>query len=245
MSVEVEGVAIGIAVRGNGPMEEFARALEPLRTDREANHNYSVWFAGDHRVFHRLQWGGCTVVRSRDPNRFARALALHLSGHGTPPSGLVRSDGVVAVHGDNATVLPASLRQRIPVFDRRLRETGVILHDAPWVDFDPRSAEVVVESPGRSVSYFDDVLAKLPPVGRPEATAEPGRYRLAGWHFDRIALREEPMSAADAVANVLAGLRSPLTHQDQLAAVAAMFDRTPFDDLPLRTPRELLDQIRT
>jgi len=234
---------IGIAVRGDGPKAEFTRALASVRTDRQPNHNYSVWFAGDHRVFHRLQWGGCTVVRSRDPNRFALALARHLSGHGPPPAGVVRTDGVVAVHGERATVLPVSIRQRIPVYDRALREAGVVLHDGPWVDFDPHSGEVVIEAPGLSPACFDEVFDRLPGGRRREAVAEPGRYALTGWFFDPVGLREERLSIADAVASVLAGLRWPLTRVDQPAAVAAMFERTRFSDTPAGTPRELLAEI--
>jgi hypothetical protein len=245
MTIEVEGVVIGIAVRGDGPSREFARAVESMRCDRDANHNYSVWLSGDRRVFQRLQWGGCTVVRTRDPNRFGRALALHLSGHGAPSAGLMRTDGVVAVHDGRATVLPVSLRQSIPTYERPLREAGVILHDAPRVDVDPHTGEVVLEAPRLAAAHFDEVVDRLPPAPRREPIAEPGRYPLAGWYFTSLGLAEANMSTADAVAAVLTGLRSRLTHEDQPAAVAAMFERIPFGRLRFLTPRHLLDQMRT
>jgi hypothetical protein len=238
-------VVIGLVVRGDGPGDFFRRALEPLRTDSEANHNYSVWFSADPRVFQRLQWGGCTVVRTRDPDRFLRALALHLSGHGIPPMGLLRTDGVVAVHDARATVLPASLRRDIPVYERSLRQAGIILHDSPWVDVDPDSGEVVLEPPRLAASGFDEVVRRLPPARRPEPTVEYGRYPLAGWYTALVAESEEPMSTAEAVAKVLSGLRSPLTDRNQPMAVARMFERTAFGRLWFRTPRQLLDQIRT
>ncbi len=236
---------IGVAVRGDGPGQELARALDAARTDRDANHNYTVWFSGDRRVFQRLQWGGCTVVRTRDPNRFGRALALHLSGHGAPSRGLVRTEGVVAVHDGRATVLPASLRQSVPTFEGPLRRAGVVLHDAPWVDVDPHTGEVVLEPPRLAAARFDEVVARLPPAPGPDPIAEPGRYPLAGWYFPSLALGEQHMSTADAVATVLARLRSPLTHEDQPAAVAAIFERTSFGRMLFRTPRQLLEQMRT
>ncbi len=245
MSIEVEGVVIGVAVRGDSPGDELARALESVRSDRDANHNYSVWFSGDRRVFHRLQWGGCTVVRTRDPSRFGRALALHLSGHGAPSPGLVRTEGVVAAHDGRATVLPGSLRQSIPTFERPLRQAGVILHDAPWVDLDPHAGEVVLEPPRLAAVRLDEVVARLPPAARPDPVAEPGRYPLAGWYFTSTGLDDQHMSTADAVATVLSRLRSPLTHESQPAAVAAMFERVPFGRMWFPTPRELLDQMST
>lgn len=245
VSIEVEGVVIGIAVRGAGPVEELTRALEPLRTDRDANHNYSVWLSDERRVFQRLQWGGCTVVRTRDPNRFGHALALHLSGHGAPSAGLVRTDGVVAVHGNRATVLPASLRRSVAAYERRLREAGMVLSDVPWVDVDPHTREVVLQPPSLSVARFQAVVERLPPARRPDPVAEPGRYPLAGWYFAPIGLEDEPMSVVDAVATVLSGLHWPLTAADEPAELAAMFARMPFDRLMFRTPQELLHQMRT
>jgi hypothetical protein len=245
LSVEIEGVVIGLVVRGDGPGELFRRALEPLRTDSEPNHNYSVWFSADPTVFQRLQWGGCTVVRTRDPGRFGRALALHLSGHGAPAQGLLRTDGVVAVHDGRATVLPASLRREIPVYERPLREAGLILHDAPWVDFDPDSGEVVLEPPRLAAGDLDEVLRQLPPARRPEPSVEYGRYPLAGWYTASVADSEGPMSTAELVATVLSGLCSPLTDAKQPGAVARLFERTAFGRLWFRTPRQLLDQIGT
>jgi hypothetical protein len=234
---------IGVAVRGDGPLDEFRRVLEPLRSDREANHNYSVWFADDPQVFQRLQWGGCNVVRTRDPNRFARALAFHLSGHGAPPAGLVRTDGVAALHDGRVTVLPGSIRQSIPAYERPLREAGVILHDAPWVDADLASGEVVLQPPRLPADRFDRVVDRLPPADHPDPTAEPGRYPVAAWYFASHDPGKPPMSVADAVGTVLSRLGSPLTQDDQPGALAALFERTPFGYIRLRTPRHLLDQI--
>lgn len=234
---------IGVAVRGGGPVEELVRALEPLRTDREPNHNYSVWLSDDRRLFHRLQWGGCTVVRTRDPHRLARALAAHFGGHGPPPAGLLRTDGVMACHGSRATVLPPSLRQSIAKYERPLRDAGVVLSDAPWVDLDPRTGDVVLQPPPPWAARFGPVVDRLPPPDRPQPMVEPGRYALAGWFFDSIGFDEEPMSITDAVATVLSGLRSPLTGDDQAAAVAEMFGRMAFGRMLSWTPRELLERM--
>lgn len=243
MSIEFDHVAVGIAVRGDGPRDEFVRALEPWHSDRVANHNYSVWFSNDRRSFHRLQWGGCTVVRTRDPERFRRAIALHLGGHGAPASRLLRADGILAVHDGRATVLPDSMRQSLPKFERPLREGGVLLHDAPWVDIDPNTGEVLVEPPRLPPARFDDLVDGLPQPARLEPVVDPGRYPLAAWYFPAWA--EEPMSKPDAVVMVLNGLRWPVSDEDQLRALAAVFEHTLFGPLPWRTPRELLDQVRT
>ncbi len=235
-----------MATRGKGPRSQFLRALEPWRTDHIANHNYSVWFSEDRRRFHRLQWGGCTVVRTHDPVRFGRALALHIGGHGAPSSGLLRTDGVVAVHDGQATVLPAVLRQRIDKFERPLREEGVILHDAPWVDIDLSTGEVVIEPPRLPPARFDDIVSSLPQTRRPDPAVFPGSYALAAWYFPWTKRAQQPIpSKADAVALVLGALRWPLSDDDQLPALQAMLQRVPFGRLPLRTPSELLDQIRT
>jgi hypothetical protein len=234
---------IGIAVRGDGPCDELVRALEPLRSDAKAEHNYSVWFSDDPQVFQRLQWGGCNVVRTRDPNRFARALALHLSGHGAPTPGLVRADGIAAVHDGGVTILPAALRQSMATYERPLRDAGVILHDAPWVDVDPAASDVVLEAPKLPAARFDDVVKHLPASHRPDPAAEPGRYRLAGWYFATVDPGGDPMSQADAVGTVLSRLGWPLTQDDQPEALTAVFERTPFDYIRLGKARDLLDKI--
>jgi hypothetical protein len=236
-------VVIGIAARGDGPLAEFVRALDGVRSKEPPNHNYSVWFSDDPRAFQRLQWGGCTVVRTRDPNRFGLALALHLSGHGVPPQGLLRTDGVVAVRDGSAMVLPAVLRQRIPRFERPLREAGLLLSDAPWVDVDPRTGEVVLDPPPAAVD-FAEVVARLPEARRAEPVAPPGRYRLTGWYFN--ASRKAPpgeMPAVEAVAAVLSSLRWPLKEETGPAAVARMLDHVPAARIASGTPGELLEGI--
>lgn len=237
----MDGFLIGIAVRGDGPTREFVRALETMRTSHEANHNYSIWLSHDPKMFQRLQWGGCTAVRTRDPNRFGRALALHLSGHGAPPKGLVRVDGLVVVHDRQATVLPPSLRGQIPTYDRPLRQAGVILHDAPWVDVDPHTGEVVLEPPALALSAFQEVADRLPRATRPDPVSEPGRYQVTNWFL--AAPGSTPISVADAVTAVLGSLSWPVTSDNDLAAVTALFDQTPFDRMAFRTPRELLERI--
>ena len=233
---------IGVAVRGEGPRDEFLRAIEPLHSDREADHNYSVWFSSDPQVFQRLQWAGCNVIRTRDPKRFARALAFHLSGHGVPPPGLVRADGVIAVHEGRVTVLPASMRQSTATYERPLRDAGIILHDAPWVDADLSTGEVVLSPPPLPAERFDDVVYRLPAAEHPDPTTEPGRYPLAGWYFGSLD-PGQPMSVADAVGTVLSRLGWPLTSEDQPMALAAMFHQTPFGYIQLQSPSDLVDQI--
>lgn len=242
LSIEFDHVLIGVAVRGEGPRAQFARALERWQSDRVANHNYSVWFSGNRRAFHRLQWGGCTVVRTRDRERFRRALAFHLGGHGAPTRGLLRTDGIVVVHDARATVLPASMRQNLHRFERPLREGGVIFHDAPWVDIDPYTGEVFLEPPRMPTARFDDVVDGLPQPAQTEPVTEPGRHPLAAWYFPPWVQR--PFSRAHAMETVLSESHWPLSEDDQLAALGAVFERTPFGPLPLGTPRELLDQVR-
>jgi hypothetical protein len=237
-------VVIGLAVRGDGPVDEFHRAIEPVRTDRQAEHNYSVWFSSDSKTFHRLQWGGCTVVRTRDPERFGRALAFHLSEHGAPRAGLVRTDGLVALYDGRAFVLPSTLRQQMPAYESPLRAAGVILHDAPWVDFDPGTGEVVLEPASFAASHFDEVAQLLPRPRRSDPVTPFGRYQAAAWYFIAIPGAEGPMSRSEAVAAVLSGLRSPLTDEGEAAAMATLFERVPFGRLALETPKELVERIR-
>lgn len=234
---------IGVAVGGDAPSDEFRRALEEFRTDRQAGHNYSVWLSADPRVFQRLQWGGCTVVRTRDPNRFGRAVAFHLSGHGAPPGVLLRTDGVVAVHDGRATVLPGSFRQQIPTHESPLRAAGIVLHDAPWVDFDPSSGEVVLQPPPLA-GRFGDMIARLPAARRSDPVTEFGRYPLAGWYIASQPGAGKDVSITDAVAAVLSGLRAPVAEEDQLTAVAAMFERIPLQRLRSATPTGLIDDLR-
>jgi hypothetical protein len=244
LSVECEGTVVGVAIRGDAGVEELRRALDAFRTDRVPNHNYTVWLSGDRRTFHRLQWGGCTVVRTRDAGRFGEALARHLSGHGAPSPGLVRTDGVVALHGERAYVFPASFRQAIPTFERPLRQAGVTLVDAPWVDLDPSDGVVALEPPRLAASHFAAMVDNLPTTARPDRPAEPGRYRIAHWYLGSLVPNDQSMSVADAIATVLAGLRNPLSTDDGPAALAAMFERIPFGRWVFQTPRELLDHLR-
>ena len=243
LSIEFDHVVVGVAMRGEGPRDHLFRALEPWHSDRVANHNYSIWCSKDRRSFHRIEWGGCTVVRTRDPARFGRALALHLGGHGAPTGRLLRTDGVLAVHDGRATMLPPSMRQSLPRFERPLREGGVIFHDAPWVDIDPYTGEVLLEPPRMPPARFDDIVDGLRPPAQPEPVADPGRHPLAAWYFPPWA--HGPMSKADAVEAVLNGLSWPLVDAAQLSALGAVFERTPYGRLPLGTPRDLLDQVRT
>lgn len=235
---------IGIALRGAGPVEELVRALQPLRTTGDANHNYSVWLSDSLRVFQRLQWGGCNVVRTRDPNRFGRALAFHLAGHGAPPPGVIRTDGVVVIHGSTATVLPGSFRQRIAAFERPLRQAGILFSDAPWVDVDPQVAEVVLPQPPPLATEFRAAMDRLPPARRQDPLPEPGRYPVAGWFFAPLGLDQKPMSVVDAVAAVLSSLHRPLAQAVDPMALAAMFARTTIDRPLFATPQELLSRIR-
>jgi len=181
-------------------------------------------------------------VRTRDPHRFVRALAYHLSGHGAPPAGLVRADGMVAVHDGRAILLPASMRQSTATYERPLRDAGIILHDAPWVDVDLATGEVVVTPPRLPADRFADMVARLPAADHHDPTVEPGRYPLAGWYFASLDPGRS-MAVADAVGTVLSRLGWPLTAADQPAALAGLFDRTPFGYIQLRSPRDLLDQI--
>jgi hypothetical protein len=158
---------------------------------------------------------------------------------------LLRTDGVLAVRGDRATVLPASFRQAIPAYDTPLRKAGVMLVDGPWVDVDPHRAEAVIE-PGRlAASHFDEVVARLPPAARPEPTAEPGRYAIAAWQFNSATRVNAAMAVIDAVATVLASLRRPLTDVEDAAALAATFESIPFGPKFFGSPRELIDQLET
>jgi hypothetical protein len=182
------------------------------------------------------------VVRTRDPKRFGQALALHLSGHGPPSPGLLRTDGVLALRDGRATVLPTTFRQQIPRYERPLREAGILLHDAPWVDFDPHTGEVALEPPLLAPGYFDDVVDRLPPAPRPDPTPAAGRYPLGSWYF-AAAAGEESMSHADAVVAVLNQLRAPLTGGSELRAVATMFEQTPFGRRRFRSLSDLLNQI--
>lgn len=185
------------------------------------------------------------MVRTRDPQRFGRALALHLSGHGAPSDGLLRTGGIVAVRDDRATVLPISLRQQIPAYERPLRDAGVILHDAPWVDLDPYTCEIVVGPPALAAMDFNEVTHRLPPPPRPDPVVEAGRYPVTCWYFTEAGSGEQHMAESEAVATLLSMLRSRLVDEEQLSAVAAMYERTPFGRLPLRTPGELIEQLRS
>ena len=236
---------MGVAVRGDVEAGDiFRRTLETFRTDEQADHNYSVFFSSDRRAFHRLQWGGCTVVRTRDPKRFGQALALHLSGHGSPPAGLLRSDGVVAIRHARATVLPETVRQEIPRYERPLREAEVLLHDAPWVDFDPVTRDIALEESPLAPSFFDTVVNRLPPGPRPEPTLAPGRYPLAAWYF-ALGRPTQPMAEIDAVAALLSQLHEPIADRRQLRAAATMFEQMPFGRRWFASPSELLGQIST
>lgn len=140
-------------------------------------------------------------------------------------------------------MLPASFRQAIPTFERPLRQAGVALVDAPWVDLDPSNDVVALEPPRLAASHFAAMVDELPTTARPDRPAEPGRYRIAYWYLGSLVPTDHSVSVADAVATVLAGLRNPLLTDDGPSALAAMFERIPFGRWMFQTPRELLEHL--
>lgn len=178
--IDVDGTLIGVRT---SPVLDAAvrRALEPLlRPDVvDGPVNYSLHAADDERSFHMLYWGGCGVVRTRDPARLAAAFAAHLGGH-APAAGLLRLHGAAVLRPDGSIAVHPP-RTNLGLLDRRLLEAGCAFVDSPYVDVDPTTLEVVVNPPSLSPSIVDALRNAMRPLhrGPVEKFAAPGRRPLA------------------------------------------------------------------
>ena len=114
-------------------------------------------------------------MRTRDLHALVRAVDRHVGGHRPPGEGIVRFAGLAAIGPAGAIVVSGRARQGLARYQGRLRALGFEMLDAPWVDVDRATAEVVVRDPG--LLDVDAVVAALD--GRPHV---PGRAVTAGRH---------------------------------------------------------------
>jgi hypothetical protein len=225
--IDVDGLLIGVrtTLELDGPLRD---ALEPLlRPDIvDGPVNYSLNAATDDRSFHVLYWGGCIAVRTRDPARLAAGLAAHLGGHAEPPA-LVRLHASGAVRPDGSVALLPSLTNPGPL-DRRLRAAGCALIDAPYVDIDPATLEVVGHAPSLAPGVVSALAAALAPLpsGDPEPLTSPARRRLAVLALPR------PLDAGPgAVVHRLLQLVPVADRANALPALAELARRIPAEPL--------------
>jgi len=187
------GIRLGeyvIGVRSN--TLETDAVVRRLATDRvvegaDPPANYSIVIPGSTddgfaRPVSLLYRSWTTVVRGRQPARVLRGLAAHLAGHLEAPPGTVRIEGLAAVRGGGAALLPRAAATELEALDPRLHRRGIRLVDMPYALVDPSSGLLIVpEEPGdgfdASAWHDDDGRTR----GSGPQGAPPGAYRFEVW----------------------------------------------------------------
>jgi hypothetical protein len=187
-----------VRIRSNTPeVGALVRALLAERVvedDASLPYAYSVRLepvASSRGVAQQLHvlYEDCTVVRSsRDPKRVLSNLVAHVSGRdavddGAPPVSM-RLAGCAVVGVRGVAVVPLALEPELGRIERRLNDAGLRLVDAPFLTFDPVTAELLVPAlPAIDASALDGLDVY---VGREPGAAPPGRHRVTGWMLDDL-----------------------------------------------------------
>lgn len=190
--------------------------------------------------FHWLYWGRCPVVRTRDANRLLTALEQHLS----VPSGaagdslVLRLSACITANGE-AILLPA-VGGSIALVDRRLREAGAMLVDAPFAVVDPHDGELVVEPPTIAMRGGPRrQLVKELGTTRNEVSVPPGRYALAAWAVES---EEGRQPRAAELVDLLGVLAAPTTERGVDGAVG-LLERLRKVAITLRDVRAMVERL--
>jgi hypothetical protein len=174
-------------------------ALRPhvVDADDDVPVNYSLALGQAKGDLHLLFWGHCTVARCRTIGEAVQALLAHLAGHGPAPTGSVRFDGhLLASHGAGV-IFPANERGALWSVAARLRASGAVVVQRPWVDVDVRRAVVVATEAPLEVdrSALGGVLGGEAPTPTP-ALAE---VRAAGLYVPDWMDASSPAALATAL----------------------------------------------
>lgn len=183
---------------------------------------------------------GQVVARSHSPRRALAALAGHLTCLLGPEPGLTRVDGVGAVFGETALILPRVALAWLSHVQPVLARLGIALVDEPYAHVDLSSLELVVSEPRIEVAR--SVLRELadPDLGPSEPAAVlPGRYELRSWFIHSWSGHEGELSDAASIAGVLGALVArPDQMPDLLRKVMGMAPHLRTTAIAARSSRE-------
>lgn len=178
---------------------------------------FGVRPAEDDSSFHWLYWGRCPVVRTRDADRLLGALEQHLSAPVASTNDWLVLRLSAAVTADGGAILLPAVGAGVARIDRRLREAGATLVDAPFAVVDPHTGDLVLEPP--SVALREEPRRELVGVMgslRSETVVAPGRYPLARWAVEP---RDPAGTPAAAAVELLGSLAAPTTHRGAQGAI--------------------------
>lgn len=171
----------------------YSVVLGPTVASKAGERALSILFAG-----------GVPIVRSRSSRRVLLALAAHLAsyGAGPAPAGLLRLKAVAAVGERCGVLLPAGVFGHFDLcrLERELTRMSLRLVDQPWVQVDPVTAELVVQSAPLAAD------ADAWP-GEPEEAGPSGRFPLTGWFIARHGAAAGEPTLLEAVAHGVTLLR--------------------------------------
>ena len=174
--------------------------------------------------------------------RILRALDRHLGGHGPVDHGFVRFDAVAVAGPRGALILPPEARQETAWLQRRLRDLGLELADAPYAVVDLETAQIVIGEPGAVDVQELAGRASLRSPAPADPGLAPGRYPLRGWIITSPVDVERSLAAALVHA---AGLLRPVpTTLAELDALRRLVDSVPTEVSPSRRGRDILHGVR-
>jgi hypothetical protein len=182
-TVAVDGIEIGIQTTDELD-DALRRAMAPIMVGGVPGQvSLSLRPGQQDGEPHRLIWGGCPAVSTRDPSRLAASFIAHL-GCNRPPEGLLRTFLTTILLEDGSVALLPPMRGLVPFFEARLRAGGAIVSDWPWADVELDAAAgpvLVVSDPELPVEVsrsIVDVLGALP-AWRSEQRIPAGRYPIS------------------------------------------------------------------
>lgn len=121
---------------------------------------------------HRLLWGRCPAVRTRDPRHLAWGLLSHLDGHAPSAPGTVKLAGVLVAAGGVGVVVPAPWRATLITWSSRAEALGLTIVPGPYVTLDASgTATLVPQVDPDELAALETALTRL--ADRPGRTGPP------------------------------------------------------------------------
>lgn len=191
------------------------------------------------------------TVRSRDPGRILRALLsdlhdrIHDGAEFEEAEDLLRVNAIAVQVGSGAGLIPLNFHAFAPRLQSLLARRGVALADAPRLEIDLATAELVIPQPAidHNTLVLDRVAVPASSAGELAAVL-PGRYPLVGWCV--IQPGEQtfvPLSPAQAAAATVSSLVEADDPVERLVQLGGLFSRVPAFGLWYYSDTELADLV--
>lgn len=212
VAVEVGSRWAGVRLPSPEVAERFQAVwTRPTRLQPDAPPSVHLLPAEDSSRLHRMHRNGCLTASTGDPRRLVITAARHLAATLPAPLGTARFQTLAVVRDGVATLLPSLLDERLLHHQRRLREHGFLVTDAPASLLDLDTGELVVAPDDLlDPDELDGLAAAFGHTRRVEPVVEPGRYRVDRWFFlDVFGPERSPLPTSDAVRYALSAAREP------------------------------------